>query len=80
MGDEQRLTADEQLRTAREAFDGAQDLTVAVEEEFAILDPDTLSLTNRFEDLQAASKGTVLEEPLVGELIASEVEVRTGLC
>jgi carboxylate-amine ligase len=80
MGDEQRLTADEQLRTAREAFDGAQDLTIAVEEEFAILDPDTLSLTNRFEDLQAASKGTELEEHLVGELIASEVEVRTGRC
>ena len=80
MDDEQRLTPDEQLRMAREAFDGAQDLTVAVEEEFAILDPDTLSLTNRFEDLQAAARGTDLEPHLVGELIASEVEVRTGRC
>ena len=80
MGDEQKLTPDEQLRQAREAFDGAQDLTVAVEEEFAILDPDTLSLTNRFEDLQAAARGTDLEPHLVGELIASEVEVRTGRC
>ncbi|HEU5263541.1 MAG TPA: YbdK family carboxylate-amine ligase, partial [Gaiellaceae bacterium] len=56
----------------------ATDFTVAVEEEFAIVDPDSLDLTNRFEDLQAAARGTALEEHLVGELIASEVEVRTG--
>jgi glutamate---cysteine ligase / carboxylate-amine ligase len=80
MGDEQRLPADELIRTAREAFDTTQDLTLAVEEEFAILDPETLSLTNRFEELQAAAKGTELEPHLVGELIASEVEVRTGRC
>jgi glutamate---cysteine ligase / carboxylate-amine ligase len=78
MGDEQRLSPDEQLRVAREAFDSADDFTVAVEEEFAILDPETLSLTNRFEELQAAAVGTDLEPHLVGELIASEVEVRTG--
>ena len=80
MGDEQRLPPDELIRAAREAFDSTQDLTLAVEEEFAILDPETLSLTNRFEELQAASIGTELEPHLVGELIASEVEVRTGRC
>jgi carboxylate-amine ligase len=80
MGDEQRLLPDELIRAAREAFDSTQDLTLAVEEEFAILDPETLSLTNRFEELQAASVGTELEPHLVGELIASEVEVRTGRC
>jgi carboxylate-amine ligase len=80
MGDEQRVPADELIRTAREAFEDAQDLTLAVEEEFAILDPETLSLANRFEELQAAARGTELEEHLVGELIASEVEVRTGRC
>jgi glutamate---cysteine ligase / carboxylate-amine ligase len=80
MADEQHLTPDEQLRTAREAYELAQDFTVAVEEEFAILDPDTLALTNRFEELQAAAQGTELEDHLVGELIASEVEVRTGRC
>jgi carboxylate-amine ligase len=78
MGDEQRLTADELIALAREQFESATDFTVAVEEEFAILDPDTLDLTNRFEDVQAAARGTALEEHLVGELIASEVEVRTG--
>ena len=80
MGDEQKLTPEEQIRSAREAFEQAEDFTVAVEEEFAILDPETLSLTNRFEELQAAVRGTELEDHLVGELIASEVEIRTGRC
>ena len=80
MGDAQRLTPDEQLRLAREQFEEADDFTVAVEEEFGILDPGTLSLANRFEELQAAAVGTDLEDHLVGELIASEVEIRTGSC
>jgi glutamate---cysteine ligase / carboxylate-amine ligase len=80
MGDEQRLSPDEQLRVAREQFESGQDFTLAVEEEFAILDPETLALTNRFEELHAASRGGELDEYLVGELISSEVEVRTGRC
>jgi glutamate---cysteine ligase / carboxylate-amine ligase len=80
MGEEQKLTPHEQLRAAREGFDGGRDLTLAVEEEFALLDPDTLSLVNRFEELHAAAQGTELEPHLVGELISSEVEVRTGRC
>src|SRR3954452_15105016 len=80
MGDAQKLTPDEQLRTAREAFEGGPDLTVAVEEEFAILDRDSLQLADRFEELQQAAQGTEVEAHLVGELIASEVEVRTGRC
>ncbi|HEY7207715.1 MAG TPA: glutamate-cysteine ligase family protein, partial [Gaiellaceae bacterium] len=80
MGDAQRLTPAEQLRTAREQFESGPDLSVAVEEEFAILDPDSLGLANRFEELQDAVRGTELEPHLVGELIASEVEVRTGRC
>ena len=80
MGEAQRLSPDEQLRLARAQFDEGQDFTVAVEEEFAILDPHTLALTNRFEEFLAASVGTDLEGMLVGELIASEVEIRTGRC
>jgi len=78
MGDEQRLSADELIAQARAQFEAATDFTIAVEEEFAILDPESLDLTNRFEDVQAAARGTAVEEHLVGELIASEVEVRTG--
>ena len=80
MGDEQRLSPDEQLAFAREAFDSGTDFTLAVEEEFALLDPETLELTNRFEEVRDAAVGTELEEHLVGELIASEVEVKTGRC
>jgi carboxylate-amine ligase len=80
MGDEQRLGYEELLLAAREAFEGGTDLTVAVEEEFALLDPVTLDLVNRFEEVQAAAQGTALEPNLVGELIASEVEIKTGRC
>src|SRR5579862_3535008 len=68
------------LTLSREAFEAVPDFTVAVEEEFALLDPETLGLVNRFEELQEAALGTELEEHLVGELIASEIEVRTGRC
>ena len=78
MGDEQRLPPEELITRARERFEDATDLTVAVEEEFAVLDPGTHDLVGRFEELQAAARGGVLEEHLVGELIASEVEIRTG--
>ena len=80
MGDSQKLSPDEQVNSAREAFDEGQDFTIAVEEEFALLDPDTLELTNRFEELKTGAVGTELDEHLVGELIASEIEVKTGKC
>src|SRR3954469_7339254 len=80
MGDTQSLSPEEQIRTARDAYEEGTDFTVAVEEEFAVLDAETLALTNRFEELQAAAAGTPLEDHLVGELIASEVEIRTGRC
>ena len=69
---------DRLLDEARERFDAAEDFTVSVEEEFALLDPGSLDLVNRFEDVHAAAQGTALEPNLVGELIASEVEVKTG--
>jgi carboxylate-amine ligase len=80
MGDEQRLPPDELIEASRASFEEATDFTLAVEEEFAVLDPGTHDLVGRFEELQAAARGGVLEEHLVGELIASEVEVRTGRC
>ena len=80
MGEEQRLSAEEQLATAHAAFEDGTDFTVAVEEEFALLDAENLGLVNRFEEVHAAAGGTELEPHLVGELIASEAEVRTGKC
>jgi carboxylate-amine ligase len=80
VADERLPSGDEQLRLGRELFESATDFTVAVEEEFAILDPESLALTDGFEELKAAAQGTELDPHLVGELIASEVEVRTGRC
>ncbi len=80
MGEAQRLSPDEQIRFAREGFDAGVDFTLAVEEEFAILDPRTHDLVNRFEELFEAAQGTDLEGQVVGELIASEIEVRSGRC
>ena len=80
MGDEQKVGYEELLAQSRASFEEVPDFTLAVEEEFALLDPATLGLVNRFEELQAGAKGTELEPHLVGELIASEIEVRTGRC
>ncbi len=80
MGDAQRLTPDEQIALARQQFEDGTDFTVAVEEEFALLDPATLGLAPRFEELFSAAQSTDLGEHVVGELISSEIEVRTGRC
>jgi carboxylate-amine ligase len=80
MGEEQRVSWRELLETSREAFDAGTDFTVAVEEEFALLDPQSLELVDRFEELYGSAIETDLAPNIVGELIASEVEVRTGRC
>jgi glutamate---cysteine ligase / carboxylate-amine ligase len=64
---------------ARERFESSTDFTVGLEEEFAILDPETLELAHRYEDVKAAcDEDEVLAESAAGELIASEVEIRSG--
>jgi carboxylate-amine ligase len=80
VGEEQKVGYQELLAASRAGFEEVPDFTVAVEEEFALLDPGTLELVNRFEEVREAAQGTDLEPHLVGELIASEVEVRTGRC
>ena len=67
------------LDAAREVFEAAQDGTIGIEEEFAILDPETLALASRFEELRdAAGDDEVLSDALAGELIAAEIEIRSG--
>lgn len=61
---------------ARERFEHSIDFTVGLEEEYQLLDPETLELTNRYEELIGAAD-TTLRERLAGELIASEIEYRT---
>ena len=67
------------LDLAREKFESSQDFTIGLEEEFAIVNPQTLELEHRFEDVIAACQDDeVLAEAAAGELIASEVEIRSG--
>ena len=67
------------LDLVRERFESSTDFTIGLEEEFAILDPATLELEHRFEDVYAAcQEDEVLAESAAGELIASEVEIRSG--
>ncbi|MCB0857562.1 MAG: YbdK family carboxylate-amine ligase [Solirubrobacterales bacterium] len=63
----------------REVFDASTDFTIGLEEEFAILDPESLDLVDRYPELyEAARQDPVLAESAAGELIASEIEIRSG--
>jgi len=64
----------------REVFEASEDFTVGIEEEFGILDPGTRSLAQRFEELRdgAAATDQPLSESIAGELISSEIEIRSG--
>ena len=68
------------LLEAPARFDASTDLTLAIEEEFQILDAETLSLRAGFKELRELAEGTPLAEHLAGELIECEVEVKTGRC
>ncbi len=65
---------------AAESFAAATDFTVGIEEEFAVLDAGTLDLVPRFEELRdlAAAEDPLLSEAIAGELISSEIEIRSG--
>jgi carboxylate-amine ligase len=68
------------LDRAEAVFAEAQDLTIGLEEEFSILDPHTLDLAPRFEELRerAAQSDRLLAEAITGELISSEIEIVSG--
>ena len=67
------------LDRAAHRFEEATDFTVGLEEEFAILDPRTLDLIPRFEQLNAAAGADpCLREAVTGELISSEIEIISG--
>ena len=67
------------LDRVRELFSASEDFTVGLEEEFAILDPDSLELAHEFEALYAAAQtDDLLATAAAGELIDTEVEIRSG--
>jgi carboxylate-amine ligase len=68
------------LDSVAERFAQARDFTVGVEEEFSILEPETLELVPRFEELREAARADeLLRESITGELISSEIEIISGV-
>ena len=64
---------------AREVFEASEDFTVGIEEEFGILDPESLRLVPGFDELYRLARADPLLAPAVaGELISSEIEIRSG--
>jgi carboxylate-amine ligase len=57
-------------------FERALDFDLGLEEEFQVLDPETLALVPGFEALRDAA-GDRLRERIAGELLRSEIEVAT---
>src|SRR3984957_8795107 len=68
------------LDRAAETFAEARDGAVAIGEDFSILDPRSLELVPRFEQLRAvaAERDPLLHEHITGELISSEIEIISG--
>jgi carboxylate-amine ligase len=68
------------LDATEEIFAASTDLTVGLEEEFALLDPATLDLVPRFEELTNAAdaEDPALRAQITGELISSELEIISG--
>lgn len=62
------------MASVREVFEASTDFTMAIEEEFQLLDPRTRSLVPRYSDLRAATD----DDAIAGELIESEIEIRSG--
>lgn len=68
------------MEAAEAAFAESTDLTVGLEEEFALLAPATLDLVPRFEPLVSAAEteDPALLAQITGELISSELEIISG--
>jgi carboxylate-amine ligase len=66
------------MQRAREVFEASTDFTVGIEEELGIIDPESRSLVQRYEELsEAAQADDVLAHSVAGELISSEIEIRS---
>jgi carboxylate-amine ligase len=67
------------LEAVPEAYAASTDGTIGIEEEFQVLDGASLDMVPRFEELRDAAKADpVLSDSVAGELIASEIEIRSG--
>jgi glutamate---cysteine ligase / carboxylate-amine ligase len=75
MADDSGLDLDQ----VRETFEASTDFTIGIEEEFAIVDPASLELQHRFEELyDRCQENELLADSAAGELIDTEIEIRSG--
>jgi len=70
---------DTYLAQVEERFATSTDFTIGLEEEYQILDPGSLALTDGFELLRDSAPDG-MRERILGELISSEIEVATPRC
>lgn len=67
------------LDRVKEVFEVSKDFTIGLEEEFLLLDPESLELVHRFEEIYALCQSDgVLADSAAGELIDTEIEIRSG--
>jgi carboxylate-amine ligase len=67
------------LEAVPQAYAESTDGTIGIEEEFQVLDASSLDMVPRFEELRDAAKAdSMLGDSVAGELIASEIEIRSG--
>jgi glutamate---cysteine ligase / carboxylate-amine ligase len=67
------------VAAARDRFEASTDGTVGIEEEFALIDPQDHRLVPAFERLRDAGQADdILADAIAGELISSEIEIRSG--
>ena len=67
------------LEAVEAVYADSTDATIGIEEEFQVLDVTSLDMVPRFEELRDAARADpVLADSVAGELIASEIEIRSG--
>lgn len=65
------------LERAHDLYDASTDLTMGIEEEFAICDPESLDLVPGFDAVADVARRLGWGDEISSELIASEIEFRT---
>lgn len=68
------------LEGARARFEQSRDFTIGIEEEYALLDPETLDLVPEFHRAEAAAQRAGIGDAVAGELLASEIEFLIRPC
>ena len=67
------------MKEVEEVFETSTDFTFGLEEEFALVDPQSLELVHRYPEMrERCDEHPLLAESAAGELIDTEIEIRSG--